>query len=148
MLDIILLITRELIRGASEEIIQEKLSYILKKIPGLEYMDEYIKNLLEEKSGIRRALSKKSIISQGISEAHVDYVMEEISVFTSEVSITGEMRSQCEYETTKLACFLWTEYLRVNAHKKILNMKMRLKRDYILLQKHGMNHRKKAKSPI
>lgn len=59
MLDIILLITRELIRGASEEIIQEKLSYILKKIPGLEYMDEYIKNLLEEKSGIRRALSKK-----------------------------------------------------------------------------------------
>ena len=33
MLDIILLITRELIRGASEEIIQEKLSYILKKFP-------------------------------------------------------------------------------------------------------------------
>lgn len=70
MLDIILLITRELIRGASEEIIQEKLSYILKKIPGLEYMDEYIKNLLEEKSGIRRALSKK-VLYLKVSRKHM-----------------------------------------------------------------------------
>lgn len=147
MLDIILLITRELIRGASEEIIQEKLSYILKKIPGLEYMDEYIKNLLEEKSGIRRALSKKSIISQGISEAHVDYVMEEISVFTSEVSITGEMRSQCEYETTKLACFLWTEYLRVNAHKKNIEYEDEIKKGLYIVAKAWNEPPEEGKEP-
>ena len=106
----IIYVTGMIMNCAAEELIQKELFPVLKKNPLLQRIDGFIDYIWGDRARIRQALSRNNMISEGVSEANVDYVIEEIKFFTLTYKEKGEIRSQCGYESMKLADFLWKEY--------------------------------------
>ncbi len=91
----------------------ESFDLLQKKIPrrDREKFEEYI---LGESLKMKKTLSREHMLSEGVSEAHVDCVIEEIRIFIPKVKITDEIRSRCGYQNMELAELLWCEYCRLN----------------------------------
>ncbi|MDE7179375.1 MAG: tetratricopeptide repeat protein [Lachnospiraceae bacterium] len=88
-----------------------------------------------ESVSMKKVLSRDHMISEGISEENVDYVINEIRIFIKNVRNTDEMRSQCGYENMALADFLWHWYCNLYKREEVIECMADLKRGLFVIAK-------------
>ncbi len=98
-------------------------------------IDKFEEYILGESLKMKKAMSREHMLSEGVSEAHVDCVIEEVRIFIPRVKITDEIRSQCGYENMALADLLWCEYCRINDKNKFAEYENDLKKGLFVVAK-------------
>ncbi len=93
------------------KILLETFTLLKEKVPrqNIDKLEEYIAG---ESLKLKKAMSREHMLSEGVSEKHVDVVIKEIKIFLARIAgkITDEIRSQCHYDNMELADVLWCKY--------------------------------------
>lgn len=114
----------------------EILNVLKGKVSGRD-IDKFTEYVWGESLSMKRVLSRDHMISEGISEENVDYVIKEIKIFIPKVMNKNidEMRSQSGYENMALADFLWRRYCNLNKSEAFMECEADLKRGLFVIAK-------------
>lgn len=123
--------------GITEGLISSVIFSVLEEKISKRKIDKITEYILGESLRMKKVLSRGHMISEGISEEYVDYVIEEIRMFIKKFQDKNidEIRSQHGYENMELADFLWRMYCDLNNGEEFAEYAADLKRGLFVIAK-------------
>lgn len=123
--------------GITEGLISSVIFSALEEKTSKWKIDKITEYILGESLSMKKVLSGNYMISEGISEEYVDYVIKEIRMFIKKLQDKNidEIRSQHGYENMELADFLWRMYCDLNSGEEFAEYAADLKRGLFVIAK-------------